>query len=153
MLPSAHSYENTFNTTFFWGAGQNLRKSLTSKCLRSFVYDHTISSRMSKQQVERQEYSGIPISRTLGFPNLLISRTNPFFHWLNLLYSSSVISPPISRTRDFSKLPIWLPCDKLTTSNSNLRKFPNHLVRMSITITTLRWLYILFFKGLNITCS
>ena len=27
MLPSAHSYENTFNTRFFWGAGQKLQKS------------------------------------------------------------------------------------------------------------------------------
>ena len=31
----------------------------------------------------------------------------------------------------------WLPWGKLTLDNSNLRKFPNHLVRMSITFTPL----------------
>ena len=47
----------------------------------------------------------------------------------------------------------WLQWDKLTPDNSNLRKFPNQLVRMSIPFTPLRrWLYILFFKGLNFTC-
>ena len=46
---------------------------------------------------------------------------------------------------------IWLPWHKLTPDNSNLRKFRNHLVWMSITFTPSRWLYILFFKGLNIT--
>ena len=48
ILPGAHSYENTSNTRFFWGAGQKLRKSLTSKCLRIFLYDRTISRRKSK---------------------------------------------------------------------------------------------------------
>ena len=61
---------------------------------------------------------------------------------LDLLYSSSIMSPPISRTLDFSKLPItrtnfFFPWDKLTLDNSNLQKFRNNLVRMSITSTPL----------------
>ena len=106
MLPTAHSYENIFNTRFFWGAGQKLQKSLTSKCLWIFVYDRTISSRKSKHQVERHEYSGIPISRTLGFPNLPISRTKPCCHWVcftNAPYSS--FTPHFSNPR-FLETPI-----------------------------------------------
>ena len=61
---------------------------------------------------------------------------------LDLLHSSSIISPPISRTLDFSKLPItrtnfFFLWDKLTLDNSNLRKFRNNLVQMSITSTPL----------------
>ena len=49
---------------------------------------------------------------------------------------------PISRTLDFSKLPITRTNygsrgDKLTLDNSNLQKFRNHLVRTSITFTPL----------------
>jgi len=70
MLPSAHSNENTFNERFFWGAGQKLQKPLTSKRLRIFVYDRTIKIRNCKQQVERHENGGIPISGSLGFEKL-----------------------------------------------------------------------------------
>ena len=65
-----------------------------------------------------RKYSGIPISQTLGFSNLPISRTKPCIPWiffynftpdfsnqtlfpLDLLHSISIISPP-----DFSKLSI-----------------------------------------------
>ena len=66
-------------------------------------------------------------------PNILNQTLFP----LNFLHSSSIISPPISRTLDFSKLPVsrtdfWLQRDELTLDNSNMRKFRNHLVRMSI---------------------
>ena len=47
-------------------------------------------------------YSGIPISRTLGFPNFTMSRTLFSF---DLLHLSSMISPLISRTLNFSRLP------------------------------------------------
>ena len=86
-------------------------KLINIKMFANFVYDHTISSRTSKQKVDRYEYSGIPISPILGFPNL----PNQTLFPLNLLHPSSIISPPICRTCDFSKLPItqfWLPWDK-----------------------------------------
>ena len=88
-------------------------------------------------------YSGIPISRTLGFPNLPISRTKPCFPWicftqaLQFYITPDFSSPRFLETPDNSNL-FWLPRDKLTLDNSNLRKFPNHLVRMSITFTPLK---------------
>ena len=76
--------------------------------------------------------------RFLEPPNILNQTLFP----LDLLHSSSVISPPISRTLDFLKLPItrtnfgshWT---KLTLDNLNLRKFRNHLVWTSITFMPL----------------
>ena len=149
MLPTAHSYENTFNTKdlFFWGAGQKLQKSLTSKCLWVFVYDGSISSRKSKQQVLEPS-----VSRTSRYlePNLVaIEFASLMLH--------TVISPLISRTRYVSKVPItrtsfgsrWTNWPPTTRTCEN----PNHLERMSTAFAPLRWLYVLFLKGLNITCA
>ena len=127
MLPTAHSYENTFNTRFFWGARQKLQKALTSEYLWIFVFDGSISSRKSKQQVDRHEYSGIPISRTLGFPNLPISRTKSCCHWIcftHVPYRNFTpdFSNPLFLERPDNSNQFWLPWDKLTSDNSNLRK-------------------------------
>ena len=46
------------------------------------------------------------ISRTLGFPNLPISRTKPCCHWICFTNTPYRSFTPISRTREFSKLPI-----------------------------------------------
>ena len=43
-------------------------------------------------------------------------------------------NPRFPETPDNSNQ-FWLPWYKLTLDNSNLRKFPNHLVRMSISVT------------------
>ena len=61
---------------------------------------------------------------------------------LDLLHSSSIISPPDFSNPRFLETPdnsnqFWLPWDKLTLDNSNLRKFRNHLVQMSIIFTPL----------------
>ena len=56
---------------------------------------------------------------------------------LDLPHSSSIISPPIFRTLDFSKLPITRTNFSSRGTNSNLRKFRNNLVWMSITSTPL----------------
>ena len=62
---------------------------------------------------------------SLGFASLKLYNFTPDFSNLRFL-----------ETPDNSNQ-LWLPCDKLTLDNSNLRKFPNHLVRMSITLTPL----------------
>ena len=46
----------------------------------------------------------------------------------------------------------WLPWDKLTTDNSNLRKFPNHLMRMSITFSPDFCMVFLGFYTVNFLC-
>ena len=76
--------------------------------------------------------------RFLEPPNILNQTLFP----LDLLHSSSVISPPISRTLDFSKLPTTRTNfgsrrTKLTLDNLNLRKFRNHLGWTSIIFTPL----------------
>ena len=95
-----------------------------------------ISSKLKFNQL----YSGIPISRTLGFPNLPISRTKPCFPWIcftqALQFHPDFSNPRFLETPNNSNQ-FWLPWDKLTLDNSNLRKFPNHLVRMSIAFTPL----------------
>ena len=88
----------------------------------------------------QSKYSGIPISRTLGFPNLPISRTKPCslgFASLKLYNITPDFSNPRFLETPDNSNELWLPWDKLTLDNSNLRKFPNHLVRMSITFTPL----------------
>ena len=62
---------------------------------------------------------------SLGFASLKLYNLTPDF-W----------NPRFLETPDNSNQ-FWLPWDKLTLDNSNLRKFRNHLVRMSITFTPL----------------
>ena len=61
----------------------------------------------------------------LGFASLKLYNFTPDFS-----------NPRFLETPDNSNQ-FWLPWDKLTLDNSNLRKFQNHLVRMSITFTPL----------------
>ena len=75
------------------------------------------------------------ISRTSRYlePNLV----SPGFASLKLYnFTPDFSNPRFLETPDNSNQ-FWLPWDKLTLDNSNLRKFPNHLVRMSITFTPL----------------
>ena len=62
---------------------------------------------------------------SLGFASLKLYNFMPDFWNLRFL-----------ETPDNSNQ-FWLPWDKLTLDNSNLRKFRNHLVRTSITFTLL----------------
>ena len=110
------------------------------------IYSRTILRRQRWGQtlliaiVERLKYSGIPISRTLGFPNLPISRTKPCFLGFASLkpynFTPDFSNPRFLETPDNSNQ-FLLPWDKLTLDNSNMRKFSNHLVRISITFTPL----------------
>ena len=85
-------------------------------------------------------YSRIPISRTLGFANLPIFRANSCFLGFTSLklynFTPGFSNPRILETLDNSNQ-FWLPWGKLTLDNSNLQKFPNHLVWMSIKFTPL----------------
>ena len=51
-------------------------------------------------------------------------------------FTTDFSNPRFLETPDNSNQ-FWLPWDKLTLDNSNLRKFRNHLVRTSITFTLL----------------
>ena len=62
---------------------------------------------------------------SLGFASLKLYKFTPDFS-----------NPRFLETPDNSNQ-FWLLWDKLTLDNSNLRKFPNHLMRMSITFTPL----------------
>ena len=74
------------------------------------------------------------------------SRTSPYLepNLVSLGFASLKIynfttdfsNPRFLETPDNSNQ-FWLPWDKLTLDNSNLRKFRNHLVRTSITFTPL----------------
>ena len=80
-------------------------------------------------------YSGILISRTSRYfePNLV----SLGFASLKLYNFTPDFSNPRFLETPATSNQFWLPWDKLTLDNSNLRKFPNHLVRMSITFTHL----------------
>ena len=80
-------------------------------------------------------YSGIPISRTLSFPNLPISRTKLCFPWICFTQALQ-FHPRFLETPDNSNQ-FWLPWVKLILDNSNQRTFPNHSVQISITFTSL----------------
>jgi len=77
------------------------------------------------------------VSRTFRYlePNLVSIE----FASLRLYLERAVLDTPDNSNQ------FWLPWYKLTPDNSNQGKFPNHLVRMSITFSPLRWLYIPFY--------
>ena len=59
------------------------------------------------------------------------------FAWLKLHHFTPDFSNPRFLETPDNSNQFWLPWDKLTLDNSNLWKFPNHLVGMSITFTSL----------------
>lgn len=76
------------------------------------------------------------VSQTSRFlePNLV----SPGFASLKLYnFTPDFSNPRFLETPDNSNHQFWLPWEKLSLDNSNLRKFRNHLVRMSITFTPL----------------
>ena len=80
------------------------------------------------------------VSRTFRYlePNLV----SPGFASLKLYnFIPDFSNPRFLETPDNSNQ-FWLPWDKLTLNNSNLRKFRNHLVRTSIKFTPLKKLAI-----------
>ena len=95
-------------------------------------------------------YSGIPISRTLGFPNLPIFRPNLVslgFASLKLYnFTPDFSNPRFLETHD-NWNQFWLPWDKLTLDTSNLWKFPKYLPCMLIKFTLLNKL------GTSIICA
>ena len=84
-----------------------------------------MESRFLEPSVSRTSRYLEPNLVSLGFASLKLYNFTPDFSNLRFL-----------ETPDNSNQ-LWLPCDKLTLDNSNLRKFPNHLVRMSIKFTPL----------------
>ena len=85
----------------------------------------TVESRFLEHSVSRTSRYFEPILVSLGFTSLKLYNFTPGF-----------LSPRILETLDNSNQ-FWLPWGKLTLDNSNLRKFPNHLVWMSIKFTPL----------------
>ena len=95
---------------------------------RSFSDFRTVTGsrpRFLEPSVSRTSRYFEPILVSLGFASLKLYNFTPGFS-----------KPRILETSDNSNQ-FWLPWGKLTLDNSNLRKFPNHLVRMSITFTPL----------------
>ena len=85
----------------------------------------TVESRFLEPSVSRTSRYVEPNLVSLGFASLKLSNFTPNFS-----------NPRFLETPDNSNQ-LLLPCDKLTLGNSNLWKFPNHLVRISITFTPL----------------
>ena len=84
-----------------------------------------MESRFLEPSVSRTSRYLEPNLVSLGFASLKLYNFTPDFS-----------NPRFLETPDNSNQ-FWLPWDKLTLDNSNLGKFPNHLVRMSITFTHL----------------
>ena len=89
------------------------------------IVGDTVESRFLEPSVSRTSRYLEPNLVSLGFASLKLYNITPDFS-----------NPRFLETPDNSNQ-LWLPWDKLTLDNSNLRKFPNHLVRMSITFTPL----------------
>ena len=88
-----------------------------------FQLIHTVESRFLKPSVSRTSRYLEPNLVSLGFASLKLYNFTPDFS-----------NPRFLETPDNSNQ-FWLPWDKLTLDNLNLRKFRNHLVWMSITFT------------------
>ena len=93
--------------------------------------NNTVESRFLKPSVSRTSRYLEPNLVSLGFASLKLYNFTPDFS-----------NPRFLETPDNSNQ-FWLLWDKLTLDNWNLRKFPNHLVRMSITFTPLNKLALL----------
>ena len=85
----------------------------------------TVKSRFLKPSVSRTSRYLEPNLVSLGFASLELYNFTPDFS-----------NPRFLETPDNSNQ-FFLPWDKLTLDNSNLRKFRNNLVRMSVTSTPL----------------
>ena len=86
---------------------------------------YTVESRFLEPSVSRTSRYLEPNLVSLGFTSLKLCNFTPDFS-----------NPRFLETPDNSNQFFFL-WDKLTLDNSNLRKFRNHLVRMSITSTPL----------------
>ena len=85
----------------------------------------TVESRFLEPTVSRTSRYFEPNFVSLGFASLMLYNFTPDFS-----------NPRFLETPDNSNQ-FWLPWEKLTLDTWNLRKFPNYLVRMSITFTPL----------------
>ena len=92
---------------------------------------NTVESRFLEPSVSRTSRYLEPNLVSLGFASLKLYNFTPDFS-----------NPRFLETTDNSNQ-FWLPWNKLTLDNSNLRKFLNHLVRMSITFSPLNILALL----------
>ena len=93
------------------------------------VSRYTVESRFLEPSVSRTSRYLEPNLVSLGFASKLYNFIPDFSN------------PRFLETPDNSNQ-FWLPWDKLTLNNSNLRKFRNHLVRTSIKFTPLKKLAI-----------
>ena len=84
---------------------------------------YTVESRFLEPSASQTSRYLEPNLVSLGFASLKLYNFTPDFS-----------NPRFFKTPDNSNQ-FWLPWDKLTLDNSNLQKFPNHLVWMSIIFT------------------
>ena len=89
------------------------------------LYMYTVESRFLEPSVSRTSRYLKPNLVSIGFASLKLYNFTPDFS-----------NPRFLKTPD-NLNQFWLQWDKLTLHNSNLRKFANHLERMSITFTPL----------------
>ena len=108
-------------TVKFWWTSI-ISASLSTACK---IYKNTVESRFLEPSVSRTSRYLEPNLVSLGFASLKLYNFTPAFS-----------NPRFLETPDNSNQ-FRIPWHKLTLDNSNLRKFPNHLVRMSITFTPL----------------
>ena len=100
MLSSAHSYENAFIKRFFWGAGQKLLKSLTSKLVKTIFCKFLFMIAPFRVESLNNKLKDMWIQWSPDFSNPRFPKppniSNQTLLPLNLLHSSFIISSPIS---------------------------------------------------------
>ena len=109
----------------FYMKSQIIKYLPKDRCVVNKGFCITVESRFHELSVFRNSRYLEPNLVSIGFASLKLYNFTPEFS-----------NPRCLETPDNSNQ-FWLPWDKLTLDNSNLRKFPNHLVRMSITFTHL----------------
>ena len=122
MLPSAHSCEkkNKQNKTIrgsFEGLDKNCKNYKHQNVCKFFFMIAPFRLESLNNKLSDMNIVWNPDFSNPRFPEPPDISNRQILFPLNLLHSSSIIPPPISRTRDFSKLPItrtsvWLPWDK-----------------------------------------
>ena len=105
---------------YLWSKPSSKDRAITS--LTAFKA-HTVESRFLEPSVSRTSRYLEPNLVSLGFASLKLYNFTPDFS-----------NPRFLETPDNSNQ-FWFPWNKLTLDNVNLRKFRNHLVRISITFT------------------
>ena len=84
-------------------------------------------------------YSGIPISRTLGFPNLPMFRTKPYFPWICFTQALQIyprfLEPSISRNSRYLE-PILAPVGQIDQQQQQQQQ-QQHFYSLLYSLNTL----------------